>query len=69
MGADIVINSTTKAMSGHSAAALHMASTIYSDFDKKSQKYLGITKGLIRISIGLEDAKVIAKIFLQASNT
>jgi len=48
--------------------ALHMASTIYSDFDKETQKYLGITEGLIRISIGLEDPEVIAKDFLQASN-
>jgi len=48
--------------------ALHMASTIYSDFDKETQKYLGITEGLIRISIGLEDPKLIAEDFLQASN-
>jgi O-acetylhomoserine (thiol)-lyase len=46
--------------------ALHMASTIYSDFDKETQKYLGITDGLIRISIGLEDPEVIAEDFLQA---
>jgi len=46
--------------------ALHMASTIYSDFDKKTQKYLGVTDGLIRISIGLEDPEVIAEDFLQA---
>jgi O-acetylhomoserine (thiol)-lyase len=46
--------------------ALHMASTIYRDFDKETQKYLGITDGLIRISIGLEDPEVIAKDFLQA---
>ncbi len=48
--------------------ALHMASTIYNDFDHETQKYLGITDGLIRISIGLEDPKVIAEDFLQASN-
>jgi O-acetylhomoserine (thiol)-lyase len=48
--------------------ALHMASTIYSDFDKKTQKYLGITDGLIRISVGLEDPNIIAKDFLQATN-
>jgi len=47
--------------------ALHMASTIYSDFDKETQKYLGITDGLIRISIGLEDPTLIAEDFLQAS--
>ena len=43
-----------------------MASTIYSDFDKETQKYLGITNGLIRVSIGLEDPEVIAEDFLQA---
>jgi O-acetylhomoserine (thiol)-lyase len=48
--------------------ALHMASTIYRDFDKETQKYLGVTEGLIRISIGLEDPKAIAEDFLQAAN-
>ena len=33
---------------------LHMASTIYQDFSDSEKKYLGITEGLIRISIGLE---------------
>ena len=47
--------------------ALHMASTIYRDFDKETQKYLGVTDGLIRISVGLEDPKVIAEDFLQAT--
>ena len=46
--------------------ALHMASTIYRDFDKETQKYLGISDGLIRISVGLEDPNVIAEDFLQA---
>jgi O-acetylhomoserine (thiol)-lyase len=48
--------------------ALHMASTIYRDFDDQTQKYLGITDGLIRISVGLEDPKIIAQDLLQASN-
>jgi len=47
--------------------ALHMASTIYSDFDKVTQEYLGITNGLIRVSVGLEDPVVIAEDFLQAA--
>ena len=46
--------------------ALHMASTIYRDFDKETQEYLGITDGLIRVSVGLEDPEVIAEDFLQA---
>lgn len=33
---------------------LHMASTIYQDFSDSEKKYLGISDGLIRISIGLE---------------
>jgi len=48
--------------------ALHMASTIYRDFNKETQRYLGVTDGLIRISIGLEDPTLIAEDFLQASN-
>jgi len=47
--------------------ALHVASTIYREFDEKTQKSLGITQGLIRISIGLEDPKLISKDFLDAS--
>lgn len=47
--------------------ALHASSTIYRDFDKEAQHYLGVTDGLIRISVGLEDPKVIAQDFLQAS--
>ncbi len=47
--------------------ALHMSSTIYRDFDKVTQKSLGITDGLIRVSVGLEDPIVIAEDFLQAA--
>jgi len=46
---------------------LHMASTIYSDFDIKTHTFLGITDGLIRISIGLESAEDIISDFLQAA--
>ncbi|MCB4752048.1 MAG: aminotransferase class I/II-fold pyridoxal phosphate-dependent enzyme [Sulfurovum sp.] len=46
--------------------ALHMQSTIYSDFSPEDRKFLGVTEGLIRVSIGLEDPEVIAKDFLQA---
>ena len=48
--------------------ALHMASTIYSDFDADTRKFLGVSDGLIRVSIGLEDPKVIVEDFLQAAN-
>ena len=48
--------------------ALHMKSTIYSDFDDEACKFLGVHEGLIRVSIGLEDPKVIAEDFLQAAN-
>jgi len=47
--------------------ALHMASTIYSDFDDETNKFLGITDGLIRISIGLESPKDIINDFLNAA--
>jgi len=38
---------------------LHMASTIYSDFNEEQKEFLGISEGLIRLSIGLEELKVI----------
>ena len=47
--------------------ALHMASTIYSDFDEDTRKFLGITDGLIRISIGLENPQEIIEDFLKAA--
>lgn len=46
--------------------ALHMASTIYSDFDDETKKFLGITDGLIRISVGLENPQDIINDFLNA---
>ena len=48
--------------------ALHMTSTIYSDFDDDARKFLGVHAGLIRVSIGLEDPQTIADDFLQASS-
>jgi len=47
--------------------ALHMASTIYSDFDEETRRFLGITPGLIRISIGLENPDDIIADFIQAA--
>ncbi|MCF6206602.1 MAG: aminotransferase class I/II-fold pyridoxal phosphate-dependent enzyme [Sulfurovum sp.] len=47
--------------------ALHMQSTIYSDFAPQDRKFLGVTEGLIRVSIGLEDPETIAQDFLQAA--
>ena len=43
-----------------------MASTIYSDFTKDDREFLGITDGLIRISIGLESADDLIEDFLNA---
>ncbi len=48
--------------------ALHMTSTIYSDFNEEARKFLGVDEGLIRVSIGLEDPQSIAEDFLQAAN-
>jgi O-acetylhomoserine (thiol)-lyase len=47
---------------------LHMASTIYRDFDESTREFLGITPGLVRISIGLENAEEIIADFLHAAN-
>jgi O-acetylhomoserine (thiol)-lyase len=46
---------------------LHMASTIYRDFDDETKSFLGITPGLIRISIGLESAEAIIDDFVNAA--
>ncbi|MDY0401813.1 aminotransferase class I/II-fold pyridoxal phosphate-dependent enzyme [Sulfurovum sp.] len=48
--------------------ALHMTSTIFSDFDEAARKFLGVHEGLIRVSIGLEDPQVVAEDFIQAAN-
>jgi len=45
---------------------LHMASTIYRDFSADERAFLGITDGLIRVSIGLENPEDIIEDFLQA---
>jgi O-acetylhomoserine (thiol)-lyase len=45
---------------------LHMASTIYRDFDRPTREFLGITDGLIRISVGLENPDDIIADFLSA---
>lgn len=47
---------------------LHMGSTIYRDFDEKTREFLGITPGLVRISIGLENPEEIIDDFLHAAN-
>ena len=47
--------------------ALHMQSTIYRDFTPEARAFLGVTDGLIRVSVGLEDPEAIAEDFLQAA--
>ena len=47
--------------------ALHMASTIYRDFDDETRGFLGITEGLIRVSIGLENPQDIINDFLESA--
>jgi len=47
--------------------ALHMTSTIYSDFNEEARKFLGVDEGLIRVSVGLENPQTIAEDFLQAA--
>lgn len=48
--------------------ALHMASTIYRDFDEGARDFLGITPGLVRISVGLENPQDILADFIAASH-
>ncbi len=45
---------------------LHMDSTIYRDIPQDAKKFLGITDGLIRVSIGLENPQDIINDFIQA---
>ncbi len=45
--------------------ALHMRSTIYRDFTSKQCEFLGITDGLIRVSVGLESPHAIAEDFMR----
>lgn len=46
--------------------ALHMASTIYRDFDDETRRSLGVGEGMLRISIGLKDPELMAEDFLNA---
>jgi len=48
---------------------LHMASTIYRDFEALDRKILGITDGLVRISVGLESPVAIAEDIMAAWKT
>ena len=49
--------------------ALHMASTIYSDFGDRERAFLGITPGLIRVSVGLENPDDIIEDFIAAAQS
>ncbi|WP_457599098.1 trans-sulfuration enzyme family protein [Hydrogenimonas sp.] len=40
---------------------LHMASTIYRDFEEEERRMLGITPGLVRLSVGLETPLALAE--------
>ncbi len=46
--------------------ALHMKSTIYRDFNEESLKILGITDGLVRLSVGVENPVDITNDILNA---
>lgn len=48
--------------------ALHMKSTIYKDFDEDALQILGITDGLVRVSVGLENPSDIANDLIEAFN-
>ncbi|CAA6827134.1 MAG: O-acetylhomoserine sulfhydrylase (EC / O-succinylhomoserine sulfhydrylase (EC [uncultured Sulfurovum sp.] len=63
----LILVTQTANIGDNRTLALHMQSTIYSDFDAETRKFLGVTDGLIRVSIGLEDPTVIAEDFLEAA--
>jgi O-acetylhomoserine (thiol)-lyase len=46
--------------------ALHMASTIYRDFSRNEREFLGVSDGLVRVSVGLEDPEAIVNDFLRS---
>ena len=46
---------------------LHMESTIYKDFSPEHKRFLGITPGLVRLSIGLENPDLLIEDFLAAT--
>jgi len=48
--------------------ALHMDSTIFREFSPAAKCFLGVSEGLIRVSIGLESPEQIAQDFLQAAS-
>ena len=44
-----------------------MALTIYNDFDQGTRRFLCISDGLIRVSVGLENPQDIIEDFLKAA--
>jgi O-acetylhomoserine (thiol)-lyase len=46
---------------------IHAASTIYSDFNDSEKAFLGITDGLVRISVGQENPQDIINDFIEAA--
>ena len=46
--------------------ALHLQSTIYADFSDEEQAFFGITPGLVRLSVGLEDPRLLIDDIIQA---
>jgi O-acetylhomoserine (thiol)-lyase len=48
--------------------ALHMNSTIYKDFDNRTKQSMGITEGLVRVSVGIENPRDIIDDFTEAMN-
>jgi cystathionine beta-lyase/cystathionine gamma-synthase len=55
-------------LGGLETLATHPATTTHADVDPEVRKRLGITDGLIRISVGLEDPDDILADFKQALN-
>jgi len=48
--------------------AIHPRSTIYRDFSEEECRFLGVSDGLVRVSVGLESKEAIIEDFLRSKN-
>lgn len=51
---------------GNKTLVIHPHSTIYAEYDAEQKQYMGISEGMIRISVGIEDFEDISDDFEQA---
>ena len=60
------ITSNAVSLGGMESLACHPATTTHSEVDPETQRAMGITEGLVRISVGLEDWQDLAEDFERA---